>query len=243
MQRQRDFRAYRGSRGALREAARAPWSSRSATGAKARCTWSRFRPAPRSTTTSCRSGARARRPAPRANTSTPTASTGARGCRSRCRSPRWSRPASAPAQKKRGSFVIDFAGENLKAIAPAEIKATVSADKGKVRNVVSHTNPEIGGIARQLRACAWRREDQSSCARNCCAATSRSRKSGWTDGRREAGCGRRRAAARAVSARRGAARHAGAVAARRRRARRLLAFSIWRDRGAPCFSCSARRSR
>ena len=44
--------------------------------------------------------------------------------------------------------MIDFAGENLKGIPPAEIKATVAADKGKVRNVVSHPNPEIGGIAR-----------------------------------------------------------------------------------------------
>ena len=43
-------------------------------------------------------------------------------------------------------IVIDFAGENLKGIPPAEIKATVAADKGKVRNVVSHQNPEIGGM-------------------------------------------------------------------------------------------------
>jgi glucans biosynthesis protein len=43
-------------------------------------------------------------------------------------------------------FVVDFAGENFKGIPPAEIKATVAADKGKVRHVVSHPNPEIGGI-------------------------------------------------------------------------------------------------
>ena len=30
-------------------------------------------------------------------------------------------------------------------IPPAEIKGTVSFDKGKVRNVVAHPNPEIGG--------------------------------------------------------------------------------------------------
>ena len=41
--------------------------------------------------------------------------------------------------------MLDFAGENLKAIAPADIKATVGADKGKVRNVVSQPNPETGG--------------------------------------------------------------------------------------------------
>ena len=42
-------------------------------------------------------------------------------------------------------IVLDFAGENLKGIPPAEIKGTVSFDKGKVRNVVTHSNPEIGG--------------------------------------------------------------------------------------------------
>ena len=41
--------------------------------------------------------------------------------------------------------VIDFAGENLKGIPAAEIKGTVSFDKAKVRNVVTHSNPEIGG--------------------------------------------------------------------------------------------------
>lgn len=43
-------------------------------------------------------------------------------------------------------IVIDFAGENLKTIAPADIKATVSSDKAKIRNIVSHQNPETGGI-------------------------------------------------------------------------------------------------
>jgi len=42
--------------------------------------------------------------------------------------------------------VIDFAGENLKSVPPADIKATVTFDKGKVSNVVTHPNPEIGGI-------------------------------------------------------------------------------------------------
>jgi glucans biosynthesis protein len=49
-------------------------------------------------------------------------------------------------------FVIDFAGENLKGVPPAEIKATVTFDKGRVRNVVTHPNPEINGtrVAFQL---------------------------------------------------------------------------------------------
>jgi len=42
-------------------------------------------------------------------------------------------------------IVIDFAGENLKGIPQEEIKGTVSFDKAKVRNVVTHPNPEIGG--------------------------------------------------------------------------------------------------
>ncbi len=42
--------------------------------------------------------------------------------------------------------MIDFAGENLKTIPPVEIKATVSSDKAKIRNIVSHQNPETGGI-------------------------------------------------------------------------------------------------
>ena len=49
-------------------------------------------------------------------------------------------------------FVIDFAGENLKSVPPADIKATVTFDKGRVRNVVTHPNPEINGtrVAFQL---------------------------------------------------------------------------------------------
>jgi glucans biosynthesis protein len=42
-------------------------------------------------------------------------------------------------------IVIDFAGENLKSVPPAEITAKVSTDKAKMRNVVSHPNPETGG--------------------------------------------------------------------------------------------------
>ncbi len=41
--------------------------------------------------------------------------------------------------------VIDFAGENLKGVPPDDIKGTVSFDKAKVRNVVAHPNPEVGG--------------------------------------------------------------------------------------------------
>jgi periplasmic glucans biosynthesis protein len=51
-------------------------------------------------------------------------------------------------------IVIDFAGENLKGIAPADIKANVTADKGNLRNIVVHQNPEITGtrVAFQLAA-------------------------------------------------------------------------------------------
>src|SRR4029077_4132286 len=41
--------------------------------------------------------------------------------------------------------VIDFSGENLKGLPAAWMKGKVSFDKGKVRNVVTHSNPEIGG--------------------------------------------------------------------------------------------------
>lgn len=43
-------------------------------------------------------------------------------------------------------IVIDFAGENLKGVPPADIKAQVTSDKAKVRNVVSQPNPESGGM-------------------------------------------------------------------------------------------------
>jgi periplasmic glucans biosynthesis protein len=48
-------------------------------------------------------------------------------------------------QEEARLIVLEFAGENLKAVAPADIKATVWADKGKVRNLVSQPNPETGG--------------------------------------------------------------------------------------------------
>jgi len=59
-------------------------------------------------------------------------------------------------QEEARLIVLEFAGENLKAIAPADIKATVSVDKGKVRNVVSQPNPETGGmrVSFQLAAAA-----------------------------------------------------------------------------------------
>ena len=114
---------------------------------------------PRSTTTSCRSGARARRRAPRANTSyTYRIHWGVARCRSRCRSRRWSRRASASGPDETRLIVIDFAGENFKGMPPADIKATVTFDKGKVRNVVTHPNPEISGIACRLPARTRQRE-------------------------------------------------------------------------------------
>ena len=42
-------------------------------------------------------------------------------------------------------IVIDFAGESLKTVPPADIKAQVTSDKGSVRNVVVHPNPEAHG--------------------------------------------------------------------------------------------------
>jgi glucans biosynthesis protein len=48
-------------------------------------------------------------------------------------------------QEEARLIVLEFAGDNLKGIAPADIKASVAADKGKVRNVVSQPNPETGG--------------------------------------------------------------------------------------------------
>ncbi len=41
--------------------------------------------------------------------------------------------------------VLDFVGENLKTVPTPEIKAAVTSDKGKLRNVVSQPNPETGG--------------------------------------------------------------------------------------------------
>ena len=43
-------------------------------------------------------------------------------------------------------IVIDFAGDNLKTVPPVDIRASVWSDRGKVQNVVSHPNPESGGI-------------------------------------------------------------------------------------------------
>lgn len=48
-------------------------------------------------------------------------------------------------QEESRRVVLDFVGDNLKSVAPADIKGVVTADKGKIANVVSHPNPEIGG--------------------------------------------------------------------------------------------------
>ena len=42
-------------------------------------------------------------------------------------------------------FVLDVAGERLKNLRASEIRAVVSADKGKIKNIVSQPNPETGG--------------------------------------------------------------------------------------------------
>ena len=48
-------------------------------------------------------------------------------------------------QEDARQIVIDFAGENLRAVPPAEVKGTVTADKGSLRHVVAHPNPETNG--------------------------------------------------------------------------------------------------
>ena len=42
-------------------------------------------------------------------------------------------------------FVLELIGEKLKGIDPAKVRGAVSADKGKIRNVVTQPNPESGG--------------------------------------------------------------------------------------------------
>ena len=49
---------------------------------------------------------------------------------------------------------------------PADIKATVTLDKGRVRNVVTHPNPEIGGTRVELPARTREAKRRSSCARS-----------------------------------------------------------------------------
>jgi glucans biosynthesis protein len=43
-------------------------------------------------------------------------------------------------------IVLEFAGDNLKGIPPAEVKGMVWGDKGKVHHVVSQPNPRTGGV-------------------------------------------------------------------------------------------------
>lgn len=42
-------------------------------------------------------------------------------------------------------FVLDLAGEALKALDPVSVRSAVSTDKGEVRNIVAQPNPATGG--------------------------------------------------------------------------------------------------
>lgn len=53
------------------------------------------------------------------------------------------RVGSGPDNTRR--FVLDVQGGNLRRIAPDDLKATVSSDKGEIRNLVTAPNPETGG--------------------------------------------------------------------------------------------------
>jgi glucans biosynthesis protein len=49
-------------------------------------------------------------------------------------------------REKTRLFVIDYMGDRLKALPPeTKLHAEVTADKGKVANVVAQPNPESGG--------------------------------------------------------------------------------------------------
>jgi glucans biosynthesis protein len=54
--------------------------------------------------------------------------------------------SGAGSEEKTRLFVVDFAGDKLKAL-PADAKPTaeVKSDKGKIANVVAQPNPESGG--------------------------------------------------------------------------------------------------
>jgi glucans biosynthesis protein len=42
-------------------------------------------------------------------------------------------------------FALDLTGNTLKGLDAATVRADVSTNKGEVRNVVAHPNPETGG--------------------------------------------------------------------------------------------------
>lgn len=48
-------------------------------------------------------------------------------------------------------IVLDFADEKLKGMPPDQIKADVKADKGEIKDVVLHPNPELGGMRLSFR--------------------------------------------------------------------------------------------
>ena len=60
-------------------------------------------------------------------------------------------PASAREATDATIFVIDVIGEQLKTVDPTAPRGVVTADKAKVRNVVTQPNPETGGWRLELR--------------------------------------------------------------------------------------------
>ena len=237
MQRQRDFAPTTISRRAT-SGGRACGSSRSAIGAKARCSWSRF---------PTNDGDQRQHRRLLAAEATPTRAKGEYAFTYRIH---WGGqiPSRSPlarviatrigaGQDEARLFVLEFAGENSKGVAPADIKATVSADKGEVRNVRVATEPGDRRTARELRARHRQARSRSSCARSCCAARTPSSEAGCIDGRltsaaaRAPICRPRRRSEMPVQSLRGAAATAPLLAPPR----------VDLARAAP--SCSARRSR
>ena len=84
-------------------------------------------------------------------------------------------------------IVIDFAGENLKGVPPADIKAHGLVRQGQGAQRRDATQSARSAARGCTSSCCRAAKRRSSCARSSSAARIRSRKSGCTDGRREAG--------------------------------------------------------
>ena len=134
MQRERDFERYRTPARTCMYG-RACGSNRSATGATARCGWSRSRRRRRPTTTSWPSGSRAGRPKRASARSMPTGFT---PCRTRRR---FRRPAATvatrvgavPNQPKQRRMVVEFAGGELASLEPEQpVTSDVALTNAKV---------------------------------------------------------------------------------------------------------------
>ena len=187
MQRERDFRDLRGSRGALRARPERSGSSRSATGARARSSWSRFRP-----TTEIHDNIVAYwRPARRRLR--------AKGEYAFTYRLHWGRRSPKPLGRSRKSVatrigagrdetravVIDFAGENLKACRRPTSRRRSRPTRARSRNIVSQPNP---GDRRHAASASSSTPGGENVGRTARAAVARRRrrcrKSGCTDGRR-----------------------------------------------------------